>query len=64
MENNSLTKDDVIQLIYASEDNNLARKVLSIFLQQQTDIWNDECYNLVAEKASRDIRDQQEISKV
>lgn len=48
-----LTKDDVIQLIYCSEDNDLAKKVLSIYVSQQKQRWNVECYDRQAELASQ-----------
>lgn len=55
----NLTKKELITLIYASEDNTLAEKVIDIFLDQQKKVWEnevEEADNLILRTVDRDGR--------
>ena len=63
MEDNTLTPEDLIQLIYGSEDEKLAKKVLSLYMSQQKEKWVAACYDRQAELASKEISDLEGSNK-
>lgn len=63
MEKKELSIRDVVTLIYGSEDDKLAHKVLHIFLAQQKKIWEDNNLDTLASNYSVSQRDAEECSK-
>ena len=57
MENNTISVKELVDLILSVEDEQLASKMVRIFLQQQKVQWAEECYDRQAELASEFVRD-------
>lgn len=63
MNNTKLTAKEVVNLVYGSEDDKLAEKVVIIYNEQQKKSWIEDCYNKQADLASQQLRDLEESNK-